>query len=98
MNTRYQHNKADSYDALPYSYTCLLQFPPKELDSSPQLRLWAFFFAAFALFPLHVPSAWGLVVGVATIDIKLPGCRGKAISAGGMAGFISTALFLCIAK
>jgi len=43
VNIRYQHNKADNYDALPYSYTCLLQFPPKELDSSPQPRLWAFF-------------------------------------------------------
>jgi len=40
----------DGFGATQYSYTCLLQFPPKELDLSPRRKA-AGFFCPFLAYP-----------------------------------------------
>jgi len=48
VNIRYQDNKADVNDAVRYSCTCLLQFPPKELDLARYRKVGGLFFARFS--------------------------------------------------
>ncbi len=48
VNIRYQDNKADVNDAVRYSCTCLLQFPPKELDLARYRKVGGLFFCPFS--------------------------------------------------
>jgi len=53
VNIRYQDNKADVNDAVRYSCTCLLQFPPKELDLARYRKVGGLFFVPF---PTVIPD------------------------------------------
>ena len=56
VNIRYQDNKADVNDAVRYSCTCLLQFPPKELDLARYRKVGGLFFARFSPIIRHFLS------------------------------------------